>query len=112
MPTARRARIFTRWRLVFLKLPKNCQVFCQTVGGVFLTFLPKIKDGNSICQTAGDALKKGLANPLPTCMLRIDHKNKVFSLLSCCLLPFFFHFAKSEIANYWRSNYFLLGKYF
>ena len=29
--------------------------FCQTVGGVFLTFLPKIKDDNSICQTAGDA---------------------------------------------------------
>jgi len=40
----------------FSQVAKNCQVFCQTVGGVFLTFLPKIKDGNSICQTAGDAL--------------------------------------------------------
>jgi len=58
MPTARRARIFTRWRLVFPKLPNNCQVFCQTIGGVFLTFLSKIKDGNSICQTAGDALTR------------------------------------------------------
>ena len=38
----------------FSQVAKNCQVFCQTVGGVFLTFLPKIKDGNSICQTAGD----------------------------------------------------------
>ena len=41
---------------VFSQVAKNCQVFCQTVGGVFLTFLPKIKDGNSIWQTAGDAL--------------------------------------------------------
>jgi hypothetical protein len=40
----------------FSQVVKNCQVFCQTVGGVFLMFLPKIKDGNSICQTAGDAL--------------------------------------------------------
>ena len=40
----------------FSQVAKNCQVFCQTVGGVFLTFLPKIRDGNSICQTAGDAL--------------------------------------------------------
>ena len=39
----------------FSQVVKNCQVFCQTIGGVFLTFLPKIKDGNSICQTAGDA---------------------------------------------------------
>jgi len=54
-------------------------------------------------------LEKGLANPLPACMLHTDHENKVFSLLACCLLPFF-HFAKSEIANYWRSNCFLLGK--
>ena len=38
------------------KIAKNCQIFCQTVGGVFLMFLPKIKDDNSICQTAGDAL--------------------------------------------------------
>ena len=40
----------------FSQVAKNCQVFCQTVGWVFLTFLSKIKDGNSICQTAGDAL--------------------------------------------------------
>ena len=40
----------------FSQVAKNCQVFCQTVGGVFLTFLPKIKDGNSICQTLGDSL--------------------------------------------------------
>ena len=40
----------------FSQVVKNCQVFCQTVGGVFLTFLPKIKDDNSICQTARDAL--------------------------------------------------------
>jgi len=39
-----------------------------------------------------------------------DHENKVFSMLACCLLPFFFHFAKSEIENYWRRNCFLLGK--
>jgi hypothetical protein len=32
----------------FSQVSKNCYVFCQTVGGVFLTFLPKIKDGNSI----------------------------------------------------------------
>ena len=42
----------------FSQVAKNYQVFCQTVGGVFLTFLPKIKDGNSICQTLGDALTK------------------------------------------------------
>src|SRR6185437_15227297 len=40
----------------FSQVAKNCQVFCQTVGGVFLTFFTKIKDGNSICQTLGDAL--------------------------------------------------------
>jgi len=57
MPTACGARIFTRWKLFFSQVAKNCQVFCQTIGGVFLTFLPKIKDGNSICQTAGDALR-------------------------------------------------------
>jgi hypothetical protein len=32
----------------FSQVVKNCQSFCQTVGGVFSTFLPKIKDGNSI----------------------------------------------------------------
>ena len=42
----------------FFQVAKNCQVFYQTVGGVFLTFLPKIKDGTSICQTAGDALRR------------------------------------------------------
>ena len=40
----------------FFQVAKNCQVFCQTVGWVFLTFLPKIKNVNSIWQTAGDAL--------------------------------------------------------
>jgi hypothetical protein len=40
----------------FSQVAKNYQVFCQTVVRVFLMFLPKIKDGNSICQTAGDAL--------------------------------------------------------
>ena len=55
MPTTRCTRIFTRWRLVFFQVAKNCQVFCQTVRGVFLMFLPKIKNDNSICQTAGDA---------------------------------------------------------
>jgi hypothetical protein len=30
--------------------------FCQTVGGVFLMFLPKIKNDNLIWQTVGDAL--------------------------------------------------------
>ena len=48
----------------FSQVVKNCQVFCQTVGGVFLTFLPKIKDGNSICQTAGDALRNEEHNKL------------------------------------------------
>ena len=43
----------------FSQVAKNCQVFCQTVGGVFLTFLPKIKDDNSICQTLGDATFQG-----------------------------------------------------
>jgi hypothetical protein len=32
----------------FSQVAKNCQVFWQTVGGVFLMFLPKIKDYNSI----------------------------------------------------------------
>jgi len=34
-------------------------------------------------------LANGLVNPLSACMLRTDHENKVFSLLACCLLPFF-----------------------
>jgi len=55
MPTARGAYIYAL-EAGFSQVAKNYQVFCQTVGGVFLTFLPKIKDGNSICQTAGDAL--------------------------------------------------------
>jgi len=42
----------------FSQVTKNCHVFCQTVGGVFLMFLPKIKDANSIWQTVEDALKK------------------------------------------------------
>src|SRR6185436_13334302 len=48
----------------FFQFTKNYQVFCQTIGGVFLTFLPKIKDDNSICQTAGDALRKENPHPL------------------------------------------------
>ena len=55
MPTVRRAYIYAL-EAGFSQVAQNCQVFCQTVGGVFLTFLPKIKDDNSICQTAGDAL--------------------------------------------------------
>ena len=56
MPIAPRVYIYAL-EAGFSQVCKNCQVFCQTVGGVFLTFLPKIKDGNSIGQTAGDALK-------------------------------------------------------
>jgi len=37
-------------------------------------------------------LAKGLANPLPACMLRTNHENKVFSLLACCLPIAFFLF--------------------
>jgi len=55
MPTARGAHIYAL-EADFSQVAKNYQVFCQTIGGVFLTFLPKIKDDNSICQTAGDAL--------------------------------------------------------
>jgi hypothetical protein len=54
--TASRAYIFRRWRLVFLKLQKKCQVFYQTIREVFLTFFSKIKYGNLIWQTTGDAL--------------------------------------------------------
>jgi hypothetical protein len=38
----------------FSQVAKNCQIFCQSVGGVFLTFFLKIKDDNSIWQTARD----------------------------------------------------------
>jgi hypothetical protein len=55
MPSVHRARIFAGWRFVFPKLPKITKSFA-TVGGVFLTFLPTIKDNKSIWQTAGDAL--------------------------------------------------------
>jgi hypothetical protein len=47
----------------FSQVAKNYQGFCQTVEGVFLMFLLKNKDGsmskngNLICQTAGDALR-------------------------------------------------------
>ena len=41
----------------FSQVVKNCQVFCQIIRGVFLTFLLKIKDVNSICQTTRDALR-------------------------------------------------------
>jgi hypothetical protein len=40
----------------FSHVAKNCQVLCQTVGGVFLAFLPKIKDANPIWQIVGDTL--------------------------------------------------------
>src|SRR6185312_12847020 len=63
MSTARRAYIYAL-EAGFSQVTKNCQVFCQTVGGVFLTFLPKIRDGNSICQTAGDALTTDKKKPL------------------------------------------------
>ena len=60
MSTARRVRIFALCALKadFSQVAKNYQVFCQIIGGVFLTFLPKIKDNNSICQTDGDALRR------------------------------------------------------
>jgi hypothetical protein len=41
----------------FSQVAKNCQVIYQSVEGVFLTFLAKIKGDNSIWQTTGDALK-------------------------------------------------------
>jgi hypothetical protein len=44
----------------FPQVAKSCRVFCQTVGEVFLTFLPKIKDCNSIWQTAGDCVRTNL----------------------------------------------------
>src|SRR6185312_12544462 len=52
----------------FSQVAKKYQVFCQTVGGVFLTFLPKIKDDNSICQTAGDALISPSSGTSPLCI--------------------------------------------
>ena len=67
----------------FSQVAKNCQVFCQTVGGVFLTFLPKIKDGNSICQTLGDALKK--INGLPWIMQFFSLKSVIFKSIWSCL---------------------------
>lgn len=41
----------------FPQVYKKYQIFFQIIYGVFLTFLPKIKDGNLIWQTAGDALR-------------------------------------------------------
>jgi hypothetical protein len=32
----------------FSQVVKNYKVFCQIIGGAFLTFFPKIKDDNSI----------------------------------------------------------------
>ena len=83
MTTACRARIFAHWRLVLFQVAKNCQIFCQTVGGVFLTFLPKIKNGNSICQTLGDALKK--INVLPWIMQFFSLKSVIFKSIWSCL---------------------------
>ena len=40
----------------FSQIAKNCQVLYQTVRGIFLMFLPKIKNDNLIGQTTGDAL--------------------------------------------------------
>ena len=51
----------------FSQVAKSYQVFYQTVRGVFLTFLPKIKDDNSICQTAGDALRPYRCYDLSNC---------------------------------------------
>jgi hypothetical protein len=58
----------------FSQVVKNCQVFCQTIGGVFFNFLPKIKDDNSIWQTAGDA--------------------RASSIVPHLELPFLFYFCK------------------
>jgi hypothetical protein len=46
------------WRMEvdFSQVAENCQIFCQGVGVVFLMFLSKIKDDNSIWQSARDAL--------------------------------------------------------
>ena len=52
MPTARPLAYIYALEAGFSQVAKNCQVFCQTIGGVFLMFLPKIRDGNSIW-TAG-----------------------------------------------------------
>jgi hypothetical protein len=38
---------------VFPQVAKNYQVLCQTVGGGFSAFLPKIKNANPIWQTIG-----------------------------------------------------------
>jgi hypothetical protein len=40
----------------FSQVAKKCQVFYQTIREVFLTFFSKIKYGNLIWQTTGDAL--------------------------------------------------------
>ena len=48
----------------FSQVAKNCQVLCQTVGGVFSTFLPKIKDASLIWQTVGDALTMQITNTM------------------------------------------------
>jgi hypothetical protein len=48
MSTASRAYIYAL-EAGFSQVVKNGQVFCQTIGGVFLmVFLPKIKDYNLI----------------------------------------------------------------
>jgi len=43
MPTARRARIFMRWRLVFLKLPKIAKSFAKLLEEYFKHFCQKSK---------------------------------------------------------------------
>ena len=73
---------------VFSQVAKNCQVFCQTIGGVFLTFLPKIKDGNSICQTAGDALRRGIGICMPLCQKVCETVNCREGLGTMVYLPY------------------------
>ena len=77
----------------FSQVAKNCQVFCQTVGGVFLTFLPKIKDGNSICQTAGDALTSGFSHiqllPRKHISFRNFHKYHINVVAKLFMILFF-----------------------
>ena len=89
MPTAHRACIFIyALEAGFSQVAKNYQVFCQTVGGVFLTFLPKIRDVNSICQTAGDALNAcaKMQSAVIGCLQYLTDQSVVIavSYISCC----------------------------
>jgi hypothetical protein len=55
MPSKVHVRIFARWNLILFKL-KKCQVLCETVGWIFLIFLPKTKDAHLIWQIIGDVM--------------------------------------------------------